>query len=487
MKYFLAITFLIINVFGQSIKTNKIDNSRINRFVEQTREKLELETGLSVVAVIGDSVVYKNGFGYIDIDNEMKATTESPFYLASATKSFVALLNKILMNEGLLDLDEPISTYLSEFKFETKPLNAESISIRDLLSHKHGILSIPATVRTAFTGDHDFEKLKQLYQKPKYVGIKFRYSNDGYVLNSLIIKDYLKRDWNDLITEKIFIPLKMENTSTKASFFSAHQLPKAYSTNNGKVTELKFLKKDNTMHAAGGIISTADDLGNWLKFNLGDGKFNHVQIIPEKDLEEIHSPQVNCDLSFWKYNRYAYGLGWYIAEYQDEVLVHHFGGYSGARSHISFMPKHNIGIAALTNDEGDGYYLVDLIADYIYNLYLGKDADSIANEELQILIEKKNKEQKKDSEQNHTVESSYDTHNLIGKYTNDDFGKIIISNQDKLMLEFGNLTGELIPSSDEMFSVDLTAFKFKVEFIKENNKITALNLHGPTTIHFVKN
>ena len=94
MRYFLLLFLFASTYIAQIIDTNKIDS-----FINKTRERLNLQTGFSISVVVKDSIIYKKGYGYIDIDNKTNTTSETPFYIASATKSFVAALNKILMNE----------------------------------------------------------------------------------------------------------------------------------------------------------------------------------------------------------------------------------------------------------------------------------------------------------------------------------------------------------------------------------------------------
>ncbi len=482
----IVLSILSLEIFSQT----EADKNKIDNFIQTVQKKLNLQTGLTIGIVVGNKVFFQRGYGYLNIEEKIKADENTPFYIASATKSFTAALTKILAEEDTLDIDISIDNYLPDFHFEKEPLNTQTISIRDLLTHRHGIFSIPAVVRTAYTGQLTKEKLFEIYKNPRFTGIQFNYTNDGYVFTSLIIDKVMNKSWCDLMKEKIFIPLKMNNTSCRISDYKKAELPKAYNTKNGEVETLPFLKTDKTMHAAGGIVSTTNDLCNWLIFNLNDGEFNGKQILSRISMREIHSPQIRLKKTFWEYYRFAYGLGWYLSDYNDELLIHHFGGYAGARSHISFMPEYNIGVVSLTNDDGDGFYVVDLIADYAYNVLTDKeDADEIAEKELQIILDEVEKEKAKETEKDESTEevkSKYDYEKLTGHYTNDDFGEIKITNNDQLFFEFGNLTGNLKPISETEFQVDLTAFKVKIDFVKEEDQIIKLIFKGPSRIEFTK-
>lgn len=159
----------------------------------------------------------------------------------------------------------------------------------------------------------------------------------------------------------------------------------------GETKKLSFLKKNNVMHAAGGHYTTAKDMINWLKVNLSGGALNGKQIFPEELIEQAHKSQIDLDRDFYKFHRYGYGFGWYISNYDEELLIHHFGSYTGYRAHVSFMPEHDIGVAIFVNDLSRiGVYIPDILAAYIYDRILEKpEAISRISEEKAGLLKKK--------------------------------------------------------------------------------------------------
>jgi CubicO group peptidase (beta-lactamase class C family) len=177
--------------------------------------------------------------------------------------------------------------------------------------------------------------------------------------------------WQQSIERKIIAPLGLKNTSAYASRARASgdfALP--YLSENGVFTEVPY-KEDNTMHAAGGMVSSAEDLAKWLVMNMNGGKFEGRQVIPANSLEEILSPQINQKRKFYKFNRYAYGLGWNIGMFNGNKLIHCFGEFMGFRPHVSFMPEHNVGVVVLANESDETSFLPDMIACDIYD-YLVK-------------------------------------------------------------------------------------------------------------------
>ncbi|MCZ6679967.1 MAG: serine hydrolase [Candidatus Poribacteria bacterium] len=124
---------------------------RLDPFIEKAFA-LDLTPGMAVAVVQGNDVIYAKGFGYADLETQRRVTPETMFYIASTTKSFTAFAAALLDSRGELDLDKPISQYLPNLRLQL-PLSADDITMRDLLTHTHGIENGgPVTFRTAFSG-----------------------------------------------------------------------------------------------------------------------------------------------------------------------------------------------------------------------------------------------------------------------------------------------------------------------------------------------
>ena len=91
-------------------------------------------------------------------------------------------------------------------------------------------------------------------------------------------------------------------------------------------------------------------------------------------MREAHKLQVRLphDRQFGPFRRFGYGLGWYWGDYRGDTLLHHFGSFDGARAHISFMPRHRVGVAVLLNASGPAADVTDLVATYAYDVVLGR-------------------------------------------------------------------------------------------------------------------
>src|SRR2546423_15611638 len=115
-----------------------IDQDMLRRLIEPELDRWKVP-GIEVALVKDDQVVFAGGFGFADRDAGTPVTENTLFHHGSTGKTHTALLAGILVDEGLLDWDEPIRTYLPDFKL-SDPVRTEPVTMRDLLSHRTGVL-----------------------------------------------------------------------------------------------------------------------------------------------------------------------------------------------------------------------------------------------------------------------------------------------------------------------------------------------------------
>ncbi len=347
----------------------------LDSFISRAFE-LDLTPGLAVAVVEGDRVIYSRGLGYADIEARRRVVADSTlFYIASTSKSFTAFLAATLDHRGRLDLDAPISRYLPELRFQP-PLSAEEITLRDLLTHTHGIASDglhPVVVRTAYTGVYTDSLLIDLLGEypPSPTGRAYNYGNLGYNIAGLVIDAVMERGWKDLQRDEVFLPAGMRQTTAGTSRIDRGRLALPHAADPVGYHRIHFGKADANMHAAGGHLTTALDLARWLEAHMNDGRIDGRQVFPAEVVAETHRQQATQDRDFAYFHRYGWGLGWDLGTYEGDTLIHRFGGFPGFRSHVSFMPRHGIGVVALVNSN-IASRLTDLVAAYAYDLLLGK-------------------------------------------------------------------------------------------------------------------
>ncbi|MFQ5529361.1 MAG: serine hydrolase [Gemmatimonadota bacterium] len=347
----------------------------LHRFILSALD-LDLAPGLAVAIVQGDGVAYAGNFGWADEEAGLQVDAGTIFYIASSTKSFTGMAAAKLSHDGRLDLDAPLSRYLPDLRM-TPPLSEDSITLRQLLTHTHGIDNGgPIVLRTAFTGEHDPGMLLDLLaeQPAGSAGRGFRYGNMGYNVASLAMDAWLRTSWKDVLAEELFEPIGMGSTSAYRSRIDESRLAMPYGWEPDGWRRRPYAKDDSNMHAAGGMMASAADLSRWLIVNLNHGRIDGRQVLPATVVAEAHTPGADNDDAWGPFSRDAYGLGWHVGLYDGSRQLHHFGGFPGFHSHVSFMPEEGIGVVVLVNDSRLGAGLATGVASFAYDAFRGQDS-----------------------------------------------------------------------------------------------------------------
>jgi CubicO group peptidase (beta-lactamase class C family) len=449
------------------------ERSDIDKFINDTLARFPETPGLSVAVMKDGKPFLAAGYGYADLATKRPMTATTPVYVGSSTKSYTGLLMAILAQKGVVDLDTPVVKYLPELNAWE---DSHRITLRMLLTHSAGIANDPIVTRTAFTGEHTTAQLLALLpsSKPIARGV-YHYDNLGYVVSALIAERVTGTKWQDLLAQYVFRPLKMDHTSALMSATKPWGgLAVGYVTNRQRVNEPTTLpKRDNTMHAAGGIVTNAQDLTRWLEANVNDGRLAGKQIVTAAAVQETHKKQITYpDDTYYKFKRNAYGFGWNWSDYDGNLLMHHFGGYEGWRAHVSYMPERKIGVAVITNTSGLGSELTMLVATYIYDRLIQKDgfdpAYSERSAEMRKSIEERwsrvTAEYERRSKRAWSLPHALDAY--TGRYESAGYGTLTIRHEgDKLLARLGPLSAPLEP-----FTKPETA---RVELIPNSGSVLA--------------
>lgn len=326
--------------------------------------------GLAVSVVQDNRLIYARGFGFRDLASCKPLTADTRIYLKSTTKSFTGLLGALLHEDGIIDLDAPITRYLPAFDLP-EPLNPDQISLRMHLLHTKPYQNGGVNYMASTYGLGDFSTalpILKTYSTVKDTG--FAYSNVGPIVAAYAFEAASGENWRDLIEEWVFEPLGMQSSFAHLSKANKGELATSYAFDD----EGQFLpvttKHEAQLNAAGGAFSTANDLARWMIVNLNNGELHGKDVFPARVMRQTHAPQVQMD---WQWSlgiyRYAQGLGVYHADYDGDLLMHHFGG----ETHVSFMPEHGLGVSVLTNQIAGGAGTSHRVALLIYDYLLGKD------------------------------------------------------------------------------------------------------------------
>ncbi len=432
------------------------------------------------------AVIDNSGLRYSYTLNEKGSTPESngltiktPFLIASHTKAFTGTLAQVLDSEGRFALDAPIHKYLAE-EINNPKINTQAITVTQLLNHTAGFTSIMHTFKTAFLGYETEDELVNALNTETMIAPSgvFRYSNTGPILAARAMEKVTGKSWKILMTEKVFSPLGMQDTSSMLSDFPADTiLPSIEVDKNGEVIRTGLFKTDATLHAAGGNISTLSDMAKWLTFNLNQGK----ELSTSADFfEPLHKPTTNQNKRYFTYERTGYSLAWDIADYHGSRILTRFGGYAGISFHASFMPEEGVAVVAFFNDQR-GYVLPHLAANLAYNLVTAPDlAQTRFTEELEGFEKSFAQEQSSALDRNDRVVFSQDWQERLGTFSNKDgWPEIVVyKNANEVWVRNGVLSGPMYTVTDKAnnFVVNLGSLRRSIKFsTSPAGKVTMFN------------
>lgn len=423
----------------------------LDAFARKALREVGTTPGMTVVVVKDNRVVYRGDFGMRDVEAKLPVTPETRFYIASSTKAFTAMAAAILAVEGKLDLDAPVTEVWPELEL-TAPLDAKRFSLRDFLAMRPGLANDTVNYRTGAIGNlaDEQELLRVLAVYSREQPRTFRYSNMSYVLAAKVMEKATGKPWTELVAEKVLAPLGMTSTTTALPPPDA-RVAHSYRSSAPNVFVRSTATKSNlTMGPAGGMFTTSSDAAKWLIAMLNDG-------LPERAVRLVQSPQTTNKARFRFFDRFAWGLGHDLGDYEGDLLVHRFGGFQGSYSHISFMPERRIGVAVFANGGGA---VADAVAAYAYDLLLGKkNLDAKWSAELARLAasaeEARAERRKAEARMAERKNPARPLDQYAGSYHYDRLGRLDVTASDgRLHAQLGIMRAELIPIGGDTFLID---------------------------------
>lgn len=364
VKKILLLLFAVsfsFNVHAQSTVIDKQKLAELDAYFQKALNDWDVP-GMAIAVVSKDSVLFAKGYGTKDIKTKKPVDANTLFAVASNSKAFTASAIAVLVDEGKLTWDDKVVDHLPWFKLYD-PYVTANITIRDLLSHRTGLVT--------FSGDlvwygttHSAEEVvrRAQYLKPAY-GFRttFGYSNITYLTAGLIIEKVSGQKWADFVKARFLDPLGMTSTLTSVEqFLEKTNLAQPHTTFQDKNVRIDYMNWDN-IAPAGSILSSVNDMSKWLQFQLNTGKLGDKQIISEKALNEMWHPQIMNNVSktskdLWPTTHFkGYGMGWSVMDYYGKKVMSHSGGYDGMISYSAFVPEANIGLVVLTNKNSSLY------------------------------------------------------------------------------------------------------------------------------------
>lgn len=465
----------------------KIDLAGLDKYVESSRKAYKVP-GVAVAIVRGGKIIFAKGYGLREFAKTEKVDKHTLFAIASNTKAFTSAAVAMLVEEGKLDWDDKVRTFLPYFELYDQYVTQE-ITVRDLLCHRSGLGTFSGDLlwyETPYTTVDVIKRAK--YLKPKFpFRSGYGYSNIMFMAAGEVVHEASGISYKDFVTQRILNPLGMIRTCIgtndlkgKSNVSAAHHVPET-----GNPVIIPYTSSDCAAGAAA-INSSVYDMAQWLKMLLNEGKKGEEQILSPADLEEVWTPHVS-----FKVRRYvkelspttnfsAYGLGWGIRDFHGHKVVSHGGGLDGMISRVMLVPGKKFGFVILTNSING---LCTPLSNKIMDTMMGTgDKDWTKyflerRQKRQAEAAKKREAKKKKEPQKPLPKFQLDLDQYAGTYGGPMYGDAEIKLVD------GKLVLNLLPAP--VFISDLTPLHYDTFELKLRNTFSFI-AKGKGTVQFLR-
>lgn len=336
--------------------------------------------GVSIAVVKDDKVVFAKGYGVRELGKSNPVTPNTIFAIGSSSKAFTAAAIAMLVDEGKLKWDDPVTKYLPNFQLYD-PYVTRELMVSDILSHRVGLeRGDRLWYATAYDRNEVLRRIR--YLKPSSsVRSRFGYQNIMFLAAGQIIPSITGKSWDDFLRERIFTPLGMSSSSTSISALkNAPDVAAPHVKIDDKIKPVPYRLIDN-IGPAGSINSNAVDVAQWLRLQLGGGKFQDKQLVSAANIKQMQASHTIIPLEGLYTTIYSeahflnYGMGWFLSDYRGRKMVEHGGAIDGMRAAVVMIPEEKLGVVVLSNMNGS--ILPQMLANRIIDGYLvpGKEKD----------------------------------------------------------------------------------------------------------------
>lgn len=340
--------FMVLVLFlscSISIKNTDVLDSIIIECDKQLTEKVGGTIPGAVIALIEDGeIYYLKAYGFKNRKTKETMSVDTIFQVASISKTAFAITVMKLVQDGLIDLDNPIDSYLTQWHLPDTKYNKSGVTARRLLTHSAGISTsgylgyrpgrqLPSIAQSLSRGLYSV-KLK------RNPGEKWMYSGGGYTILQLAMEEVTEQGLYEYAETNVFRKMGMKNTTYAYEPSMNNELAKPYNSFGIQIPNYLY-----TETAAAGLYTTAHDLAQMLieMMNCYNNKENNL-VINRKLLGQMLTPEIEIN------KKELMGMGLFIFDAGNGVKTYgHSGGNRGWKAQFEFCPDKSSGIIILTN------------------------------------------------------------------------------------------------------------------------------------------
>ncbi len=412
----------------------------IDAFVTRALARFE-QPGAAVAVVKDGKIIFQQGWGVRRIGAPDKVDAQTLFQIASNTKAVTAAALAILVDDGKLKWDDPVTDYLPWFRLGGDPYVTTQFTVRDLLIHRSG-LSLGAGdllwFHANFTREEIAHRLRYIAPTASFRS-RYAYDNVLFIVAGEVVKAASGMEWDDFVRTRIFQPLGLTRTQTSVRFFQpGDNVAAAHTRADGNNVVVPWDTVDN-IGPGGAINSSVAEWSRWLMLQLDSGQVaGGPRLWKAQRTREMWQPGINIPIgtpspafAAQRANFNTYALGWNVRDYRGRKLVTHTGGLSGMLSRVFLVPEERLGIVVLTNGETNAFnaigwgvldfYLGGMKTDWITSYGESGDNGAAADRAF---------EDSANSARHRDVGPSLPLAQLAGSYTDSWYGEVTVAEEE---------------------------------------------------------
>ena len=331
-----ACLFLFFACFAHAQNTASTDP--VGDYIKMEMQRQHIP-GLSLLVAKNGKIVRAEGFGLANVELQVPVKPETVFQSGSVGKQFTATAVMMLVEEGKVGLDDPLTKY-----FKGAPASWNDVTVRELLSHTGGFGDYPKNFD--FRKDWTEDQLLKLVESIPLAyppGTKWAYSNFGFLTLGILIHHVTGEFYGDFLQQRIFQPLGMSTTRIISEADIVPNRAAGYRLVKGELKNQEWVAPMVNTTADGSLYFTTLDLAKW------DAALYTEKLLKKSSLDQMWTV---AKLKNGEPNKGHYGFGWFIDERNGHLCIHHDGSWQGFETAIDRYVDDQLTVIALTNLAG---------------------------------------------------------------------------------------------------------------------------------------
>src|ERR1700689_5728947 len=292
----------------------------VSNYVESEMRRQHIP-GVALLVSRRGKIVQAEGFGLANVERQVPVKPETVFQSGSVGKQFTATAVMMLVEEGKVGLDDPLTKY-----FPDAPPTWKEVTVRELLSHTAGFGDYPPTFN--FRKDRTEPELQKLVESIPLAyppGTKWEYSNLGYLTLGILIHRVTGEFYGDFLQQRIFHPLDMQTTRIISEADIVPNRAAGYRLVKGELKNQEWVAPKVNTTADGSLYFSILDLAKW------DAALNTEKLLKRSSLDQMWTP---AKLKNGQPNKAGYGFGWEMGDRHGHHVVGHTGSWQGFKTVI---------------------------------------------------------------------------------------------------------------------------------------------------------